>query len=331
MSSSLNIPSARPEFDGFGVFYKKRIEPYLHRKERERRRAVLLFIVILAASAFMIASLILYGPFGGDDNIKLSFVVVGLGASGALAILHRARDDIARGLFTRICSRFGFSYRMTLSRPDYYEPFQNLNLLPKHKSESWKDEVRGDHAGVKFVVCEARLMRESSATRRQNKHTVFHGQLYVIDYPRKFLGETVIKRDFGVFNRFTRPGREFSRVGLASSKFEKTFEAWSTDQIEARDLLDPIVLEWFLELERLFNGEKLRAGFTNGQLLIAIESGDGLKMGSMFKSLESVRRIEAILKQFDLIFDLIDVAVGRIDRQIDGAFSLADVRTNFNG
>ena len=42
-----------------------------------------------------------------------------------------------------------------------------------------------------------------------------------------------------------KPGKEYSHVGLASPEFEKAFEAWSTDQVEARELLDPLVLERF--------------------------------------------------------------------------------------
>ena len=96
--------------------------------------------------------------------------------------------------------------------------------------------------------------------------------------------------------------------------------------MEARDLLDPIVLERFLELERLFGGKKLRAAFTGGKLLVAIETGDRLNMGSMFKPLESAERIEKILKEFDVVFDLIDVLLKRVDKRLDGAFSVDQIR-----
>ncbi|HOP20618.1 MAG TPA: DUF3137 domain-containing protein, partial [Amphiplicatus sp.] len=186
-------------------------------------------------------------------------------------------------------------------------------------------EVRGAHGGANFVLCEANLKYKSSG-KNSSTRTVFHGQLFVIDYPKPFMGETVLKRDIGVFNALAKPGSHFQKVGLVSSEFEKAFEAWSTDQVEARDLLDPIVLERFLELERLFGGKKLRAAFTGGKLLVAIETGDRLNMGSMFKPLESAERVETILKEFDVVFDLIDVLLKRVDKRLDGAFSVDQIR-----
>ena len=66
-------------------------------------------------------------------------------------------------------------------------------------------------------------------------------------------------------------------------------------QVEARDLLDPIVLERFQELERLFGGKKLRAAFDDGKIMIAIETGDRLNIGTMFAPLHGPARVEAIL------------------------------------
>ena len=169
-------------------------------------------------------------------------------------------------------------------------------------------------------------MKKVTQGKNRSERTIFHGQLIVIGYPKEFFGKTILKRDLGILNRLNKPGSAYQNVGLASPDFEKAFEAWSTDQVEARDLLDPVVLERFQELDRLFAGSKLRTAFTNGELIIAMETGDALNMGSMFEPLERPDRVEAILKEFDLIFDLIDVAVSRVDRPIGSQFSVEHVR-----
>ena len=154
----------------------------------------------------------------------------------------------------------GFDYRASLSRPDYFEEYRGMKLMPSFNRESWEDEIRGEYRDIKFKLCEAHLKYKSSG-KNSSTRTVFHGQLIMIDYPKEFMGKTVIKRDHGMLNRLNKPGKQFQNVGLASPEFEKAFEAWSTDQVEARDLLDPVVLERFQELDRLFNGAKLRAAF----------------------------------------------------------------------
>lgn len=321
---TLTTPSGRPEFDGFSAFYETEIAPYLRAREGERRKAVRVFAAIVAATGALSGAIFALGPFG-EGNFQLAFFALMLGAAGAVWLLNRARNDIGHGLLERICGKLGFTYLLKLPRPDYYGRFKSLGLLPTHNREAWEDEVRGAHGGANFVLCEANLKYKSSG-KNSSTRTVFHGQLFVIDYPKPFLGETVLKRDIGVFNALAKPGSHFQKVGLVSSEFEKAFEAWSTDQVEARDLLDPIVLERFLELERLFGGKKLRAAFTGGKLLVAIETGDRLNMGSMFKPLESAERVETILKEFDVVFDLIDVLLKRVDKRLDGAFSVDQIR-----
>ncbi|GAB4516912.1 MAG: DUF3137 domain-containing protein [Amphiplicatus sp.] len=320
----ISLPSARSEFEGFRDYYETEIAPYLRDRENARRKAAREYALLICGVGGLAALWFFYGP-GGDAKFQIALIVFVLGLAVASWRLNRARNDIAHGLLERICRKLGFVYRQNIARPDYYGMFRSLGLLPNHNRERWEDEVRGAHAGTSFVFCEAHLRYKSSG-KNSSTRTVFRGQLFIIDYPKRFLGTTVVKRDKGVFNAFTKPGSGFSRVGLVSSEFENAFEAWSTDQVEARDLLDPVVLERFQELERLFDGKRLRAAFTEGKLIIAMETGDRINMGSMFTPLTDSSRVETLLKEFDLIFDLIDVLLARADAPLDSAFSLSHVK-----
>ncbi len=317
-------PSDRKEFRDFPAFYESELAPYLRRKEDARQDAVMHAGLVIIAGAVIALAVMRYGLFG-DGDIQIA-VITGMLTIGVAAWrINRTRGDITRGLLERVCAKLGFTYRRDLGRPDYFSEYDRLKLMPNFNRENWEDEVRGERGGVGFVFCEAHLKYKSRG-KNSSTRTVFHGQLLVIDYHKGFLGETVVRRDAGIFNRFGKPGADFQRVGIASPKFEKSFEAWSTDQVEARELLDPLVLERFEELDRLFDGAKLRAAFSGGQLYLAMETGDKLNMGSMFAPLDGPARVEKILQEFDLIFDLIDILTKRIDRPLDGAFTVEAVR-----
>lgn len=321
---TVNAPSDREEFQGFSAFYEEEIAPYLRAREDARQEAVMHVGLIAIVAAVVVFAIYRFAPFG-PGNLQAALFA----GFAAIAIagwrLNRTRAAIAGGLFEKICAHLGFDYRADLSRPLYCADFKRLRLLPTFNRERWEDEVRGERRSADFVICEAHLRYKTSG-KNSSTRTVFHGQLLVIDYHKRFLGETIIKRDRGVFNRLMKPGKRFQRVGIVSPEFEKVFEAWSTDQVEARELLDPLVLERFSELDRLFNGAKLRAAFSGGKLYVAMETGDKLNMGSMFRALEAPERVEAILKEFDLVFDLIDVLLKRIEGRLDGAFSVDAVR-----
>jgi hypothetical protein len=317
-------PSGREEFTGFPEFYDAEIAPFLRRKEEARQNAVMQAGLIAIAGAVVAFAALRFLPFG-SANLQAAAIIGVIALACAAWRVNRTRSDITSGLLERICGKLGYSYRRDLPRPDYFFNYDRLKLIPNFNRESWEDEVRGARNGMDFVFCEAHLKYKTSG-KNSSTRTVFHGQFLAIDYHKKFLGETVVRRDAGLLNRFGKPGSAFQRVGIASPKFEKIFEAWSTDQVEARDLLDPLVLERFEELDRLFDGAKLRAAFSNGWLYLALETGDKLNMGSMFAPLHGPERVETILREFDLIFDLIDVLMKRIDGRLDGAFSVDAVR-----
>ncbi|GJL93334.1 DUF3137 domain-containing protein [Hyphococcus sp.] len=317
-------PSDREEFQGFAAYYESDIAPFLRKNEDARQSAVMQGGLIAIAAAVIAFAGFRFGPFG-DGNIQLGVVLGALGLAAAAWRVNRTRSDITHGLLQLVCQRLSFDYRRAPGRSTYGGDFERLKLLPDYNRENWEDEVRGAREGAEFVLCEAHLKYKSGG-KNSSTRTVFHGQLLVIDYRKEFLGETVVRRDAGMFNRFGKPGRGFQNVGITSPKFEKIFEAWSTDQVEARDLLDPLVLERFEELDRLFDGAKIRAAFSQGKLLVAMETGDKLNMGSMFKPLEGAERVERILAAFDCIFDLVDVLLKRVDWQMDSAFSVDAVR-----
>ncbi|NWG71197.1 MAG: DUF3137 domain-containing protein [Parvularculaceae bacterium] len=320
---SIDIPS-HPEFSAMGAFYGAEIAPYLAAKERDRRAAVLNVAILVAGLSALAIAVLLFGPFG-PSNVQAAIMIALAAAVVGTLIIDRTRNDIAHGLLERIAGRLGFDYRSRFPRPEYCEKFSGLKLLPAFNRETWEDEVRGVRDGSRFVMCEAHLKYKTSG-KNSSTRTVFHGQLLMLDYPRRFFGRTVVVRDSGILNALMKPGRDFQRVGLASAEFEKAFEAWSTDQVEARELLDPLVLERFQELERLFKGKKLRAAFSDGQLLIALEAGDRLNMGSMFKPLADPARVEVILSEFGVVFDLMDAATKPVEGRMTGAFSLGAVR-----
>jgi hypothetical protein len=126
----------------------------------------------------------------------------------------------------------------------------------------------------------------------------------VIDFDKSFLGKTVVLRDKGMFNRKAKG--EMKRVGLVDPIFEKIFEAYGTDQVEARYLLTPDFMQRLVDLEESVDGRKIRFGFVDKQLLIAVETSNRYEAGSMLKPLAAATRMQTILDEIGAIYDVID-------------------------
>lgn len=319
----VKVPSDRPIFATMSDFYERDLRPYLTASEAERRDAVF-FAAGLGFAAFAVAfciMMIMSRTLGTVHFVLPGMLGVGLGSF----IINRTRNKITDSFLGKIASELGFKYNRKPSTALEFDQFKRLKFFGSFHESEWEDEIVGTHADTDFTVYEAHLTERRGKNR--TKHTVFHGQLLVINYPRDFFGETVLRRDRGMLNRFGKPAKGFTQVGLASPKFEKAYEAWSTDQVEARFLLDPLVLERFQALEDLFGGANLQAAFTRGKLLISLASGDRLSMGSMFSTLDDQKRVELVLAELDTIFDLIDLAVKPIDGTITEPISLQAVKS----
>lgn len=317
--------SARRAFANFDAFFATRISPYLETKEAARRDAVDAFVATMIAALGCGLAITVFS-FGGEAKGHLAVWSVGLGFAFASYQLHRARTDIQHGLLSLIAEHFRFRYKGEATRSPACDRLRALKLLPEFNEERFEDEIEGEHEGVAFRFCEAELKMRRKSAKRKSSMTVFHGQIFEINCPAQFLGVTVLQRNFGPLNRFFKPGADFSRVGLASPEFERAFEAWSTDQVEARYLLDPMTLERFQALEKHYQGSHLRAAFADGRILLAMDTGDRLNIGTMFKPINERARVEAILDEIDALFDLIEFLVKRFDTPLAGPISLADIR-----
>lgn len=323
-----DFDSIHSDFAAFNALYAEEIEPKLQALEGERQRMLMGFRRSLAI-ALAVALAVGAGLYFWADHPAVAIIgglaVMAIGAGIGYTPLGKLNSTAHDFLMETVISALDMVYTEKGFTPLEFAAFRSLKLLPGDDRRSFEDLVTGTRHGADFFVYEAHL---ETVTRDKDGdetwHTVFRGQLLKIGYPKKFLGKTVVARDAGWFNGMSKPGSDFSKVGMASPRFEKLFEAWSTDQVEARDLLDPVVLERFLELENLFKGKQPRAAFADGALYLAVETGNVLQKGSSFRSIASRERVGSLLKEFAIIYDLIDVIVKPVEGRIEGSYSLRE-------
>lgn len=109
--------------------------------------------------------------------------------------------------------------------------------------------------------------RRTSYSNKQVRHywvDIFRGFFFVADFHKDFQGMTVVRRNSLI--KFSWNG---TRVKLENPVFERTFDVYSTDQIEARYLLTPSMMERLLQVERAFGGG-ISLCFRDSKVIIAI-------------------------------------------------------------
>jgi hypothetical protein len=123
-----------------------------------------------------------------------------------------------------------------------------------------------------------------------------------IAFPKRFLGVTIVQRDI---QRWFKPAG-FQRIGLEWSRFEKLFEVFGTDQVEARFLVHPVFMERLMAVETAMAGKSLRCAFEGGDLLVAVEGGDLFEIVDVFKPLPDRAATEKGVAELRAVLGLID-------------------------
>jgi len=305
----IQFDEKREELKGFSEYYRRELEPILVDSEEARLKAMqkarrISAIIIVAAIAIGIA---IFSKTGAI--VPLLFPLIGGGAAvtGAHAYLLKDVKALTKTtLVNGICKYVGWQFSETVAAPPDLSTHIENGLLPKRYDRvAFEDHMRGEAHGANFETMEAHMEREDTDSDGDRRWvTVFRGSLMVMDFHRTFLGRTVVLRDQKIFNAKKKKGMK--RVGLVDPVFEKIFEAYGTDQVEARYLLTPTFMQRLVDLETSVDGKKIRFGFIDGLLLIVVETKNRFEAGSMFKSLTDTARTQQILDEIDAVFGVVD-------------------------
>ncbi|MBL4854555.1 MAG: DUF3137 domain-containing protein [Robiginitomaculum sp.] len=298
----------RPEFKGFDRFYAQNILPFLQENENERLAQLKKgnkYVVITTFASILIAAFVALKL----KTIPVSAILVILGVLGGFGVrysmIFKLRGETKQVLMGNICKFLGWTFQAKgFDEPDL-AMWEDNRLLPGWDRVQFEDRMSGTVEGASFTFCEAHLeTRHKDSKGRATWRTAFRGILMEVDFQRDFLGRTVVLRDAGIFNFKKKAGMK--RVGLVDPKFEKIFEAYGTDQVEARYLLTPTFMQKLVDLEASVSGKKIRFGFLKDKLHIAVQAPNQFEAGSMFKPLIGTERTEKILTEIGAVFDVIN-------------------------
>lgn len=295
--------------EGFEHFLEQELTPFIEEGEAERRRvlgkALKRGLPVMALGG----AGVVFGFLGGaTEDVSsfvqfASFVALALGGGLLTTPLTLWSRDFSAALSARIFNHFGYRYSADVP-PGFLDVFSACRLLPSHDRCSLEDHVEGEVRGVPFALAEATLERRVRRDKRDDYDLVFHGLLARYHFPKRFAGRTILRSDQGMFNVLGHVGVPGERVRLEDVRFEKLFEVFSTDQVEARYLLTPAFMERFVRLAEKVSAP-MEAGFDGNELLLAINGKRGyFSQPSPWRDLRRSDHLRAFVEDIALIDDI---------------------------
>lgn len=292
--------------ESFDTYYTEKLLPILQKSEKTRYKYLFCFAILLLLALFLypyILQIVLYSSPDNNTGIILGATcgIIMILCGPLYAYRKRAKTDIMPD-FANFFGNFRYDYQEKI--PDTY--LKNSALFKEYNSSTGDDYFIGTYADVKITISEEKLQHISRDYRNlEIKKNIFTGICILFEMNKNFSGHTVVLKDHGVLNVFHKiPGLQ--KVILEDSGFERYFEVYSDDQIEARYLLTTGFMERILHLRDLYDGKSIQMCFNNNQLLLAIPTTQNMfEANSFFRSNINRRKIDTVFEQFYTIFSIV--------------------------
>ncbi len=98
-----------------------------------------------------------------------------------------------------------------------------------------------------------------------------------------------------------------TKVLIEDIEFDKKYDIYSENQIEARYMLTPTFLELFKNMYTSFGTKKVKCSFYKNNLMIAISTKKNLfEIGNLYKNLINKKQIEKFMDEFTSILAMIE-------------------------
>lgn len=207
--------------------------------EYKRRRKIALVL-----AAVVVPSLI--GLFVWQGSVALVWLVAlfGGGMFHWVTVPARAYKTVYKqSILPRIAAAYGLEYLMDGRIPD--RELKAGGLMPSYDHYHSEDYFAGNYKGAQLRCAEIRLTERRGSGKSHRTVTVFRGLAVIIALPRvRFYGHTiVVKNTLKVAEWLRESFGGLKRADMVDPVFEGKYSVFTDDQVEARYLLDPAMIE----------------------------------------------------------------------------------------
>lgn len=283
--------------------YHEFLVPNLYMFEKQRKwqliKAILWTIILLCASIayfWFVIKFEIKGKHTGDPGIIL--LVLGL----SQYCIHKKifESNLKDKFIQSICKCFGNIQYKNYYLDDELRIFSQVGLFPDFTSSTTDDAFRGSYKDVNIEIIEGEFIKGSG----RNSSTVFKGLLIKLDMNKNFKGHTLLMED-KLFHK--SPLSNLRHTELEDVKFEKRYDVFTDDEIEARYILTPTFMERLTAIKTAFKCKSVRCAFYQNKLFIAMKTDKDLfSLGSLIKPVSDTKQFTDFCVQFISVLALID-------------------------
>lgn len=282
----------------------------------EKRKTVKEWIFSFGLILLSINGIVLFFSYKGDSY---GFLIFSLLVTGTIAyffykfisedFVKKYKNEIIRVIIKNINEDMNYSINGFVPKNEFIESRLFERMPEKYIGE---DFVYGkiDKTNIKFSE-----IRSSSYVETKNgksERVIFNGIFFLADFNKEINSFVVVKPDlaeklFGdigtSFQKLNTLGTVEKLIKMENSEFEKLFAVYGPNEIEARYILTPKLMEEIVNFRKKMN-KNIHISFINSKIYIAINIEEDLFGPKIFSS---IVKLEDVEKYFDILSGLIGI------------------------
>lgn len=292
--------------------YFKTIKPNLDRYEQKRLKRFktckyalipVLIVIIVATYLIQIAN---GNTSNNSENIQLNLNIVFI-AFGFYYMIKKGIEttlqrEIKKEVMPIICACFD---NLKWNCEKYYNQseFHEVGLVNYYNSESFDDRFYGNYNNTKFEIIEADLDHVKSSGKHRTRTNIFKGIILKLHLEKDFQSHTLIRPD----GLLKTPIKNLKRTELEDVIFEKKYDVYTNDEIEARVIITTAFMERLNNIENVFKTQKTYVAFLKNKLYIGLHTRkDMFKICSLNEPINSAKYFLEIFEEIISVYRLID-------------------------
>lgn len=315
--------------------YRGRLQPQIAKLEVERKTIKAKIVILIFFTSLIVAGVLLklyqletvYQHRPPQGPIQLSVIILILTIIGAI-IYYKQLTKNFRRVFKRQIIKEIFNILLPDCQLNPEQSVDRHNVIksklinPSFNGFKGEDYIKGKMGEIDLEFSELNLTKTTGSGKHKRTVTIFKG-LFFACYSKQaghekrkplIIRADLAERVFGsVIGRFWQKLAKFELhlenmqlVHLEDAQFEKNFVVYAEDQIEARVILNPMIMKRLQKFAQEFK-HKFEVSFIDHQLFFIIHSNKNHFEPNIFSEVIRWKDVVEVYEIFELIKEMTEL------------------------
>lgn len=239
-----------------------------------RKRVAMMISPVIFPGCGFIDYWLLRVQSGSDDSAAgLTFLVGGILWWWITEPKRQYAKSYKVEILPKVAALFG-DLRYNASGQIAMASMQDMRIVPGHDRYKTDDYFTGAYRGAQIEFSEIELEEKRKSGKSTQYVTVFKGLAILIRLPNdRFAGHTVLMGNSAALMQwFKKKSLGLQRADLVDPAFEKQFDVYTNDQVEARYLIHPVMIEKIKAIRESYEADAVMVAYMDRRLLLLLRS-----------------------------------------------------------